>query len=203
MPLIDEPLKAELRALYRAADRHYHDLSHIEALLRLADEHRADLADREAVEAAIWFHDAVYDSRRKDNEARSAAMAAERLGGHVEPARLRDITRMIEATAGHEVPTSDRFSAIRDAALFLDMDLAILGASPADFDSYEAAVRREYGWVADEDWRAGRGAVLRTFLSRRHIFHTEIFRSAFEAAARENLKRSLARLDPEQPSAPD
>lgn len=194
MTLIDAPLKAELGALYGAADRHYHGLAHIQELLRLAAQFRYELADPDAVEAAIWFHDIVYDSRRADNEMRSAALAGERLASLVEPKRLRHIAGMIEATAGHALPDFDDPAALRDAALFLDMDLSILGASDHVFDAYEAAVRCEYDWVSEADWRTGRRSVLQQFLSREHIFHTDIFRAAYEAKARENLSRSLARL---------
>ncbi|RVD62485.1 hypothetical protein EN750_21345, partial [Mesorhizobium sp. M7A.F.Ca.ET.027.03.2.1] len=72
-PLIDDALKSELLALYRAPGRHYHNLSHIEAMLALAGDCRELLGDPQAIEAAIWFHDAVYDSKAKDNEAQSAA----------------------------------------------------------------------------------------------------------------------------------
>lgn len=194
MSLIDAAARAELTTLYRAADRHYHGLRHIEALLSLLKEYRAQFADPDAVEAAIWFHDAIYDSRAKDNEAQSAVLAADRLKGRVDAARLVRIVRMIEATATHEVPSFEDAAAKADAALLLDMDLSILGA-PADiFDAYEDAVRREYGWVSDADWRAGRGAVLRNFLARARIFHTDIFVTRFEAQARSNMERSLARL---------
>lgn len=193
-PLLDATLKAELAALYRAPDRHYHGLSHIEALLSLAAEYRPALADPEAVEAAIWFHDAVYDSRAKDNEALSAALARERLAGRTDTARLARVTAMIEATATHEVPAFDDPLAVRDAALFLDMDLSILGAASDVFDAYEHAVRREYGWVEEPAWKAGRGAVLNNFLARPHIFHTPEFRQRFEATARENMARSMERL---------
>ena len=194
-PLIGEKLKRSLRALHRAKDRHYHGIAHVEALLALAREHRSALSDPEAVAAAIWFHDAVYDSRAKDNEARSAALAREKLGAHVESRRLARIAAMIEATATHEVPDFADAGARRDAALFLDMDLAILGAPPAAFDAYEQAVRREYGWVEEPAWRAGRAAVLKTFLARPHVFHTEEFRSRFERQARQNMARSLAALE--------
>ncbi|RWQ36992.1 MAG: hypothetical protein EOS21_23090 [Mesorhizobium sp.] len=194
-PLIDAPLKRELSALYRAEGRHYHSLAHIEAMLALAGHYRASLHDPEAVEAAIWFHDAIYDSRAKDNEAKSAALAEKKLSGRTDAQRLGRITAMIIATATHELPHFGDENAVRDAALFLDMDLAILGATPNAFDAYEQAVRREYGWVEEPMWRAGRSAVLKSFLARPHIFHTEEFRQRFEPQARQNMARSLKALE--------
>ena len=193
-PLIDEPLKQELSALYRAQDRHYHNLAHIEAMLALAGDYRGSLGDPEAVEAAIWFHDAIYDSKAKDNEAQSAALAEKRLAGRADPSRLNRISAMIVATATHQAPPFDDATSTRDASLFLDMDLSILGAAPDAFDAYERAVRREYAWVEEPMWRAGRSAVLKSFLARPHIFHTEEFRQRFEPQARENMTRSLAAL---------
>lgn len=193
-PLIDQDIKAELEALYGASDRHYHGLAHIAALLDLLLQHRTAFSDPQAVEAAIWFHDAIYDSRAKDNEARSAALAADRLKDRTEPTRLSRIVAMIEATATHDVPAFEDAALASDAALFLDMDLSILGAEPQKFDAYEQAVRLEYGWVADADWRAGRAGVLRKFLARPRIFHSGIFYERFETQARANLERSLEKL---------
>ncbi|MBB6407432.1 HD domain-containing protein [Mesorhizobium sangaii] len=213
-PLIDEPLKRELSALYAAQDRHYHNLAHIEAMLALAGDYRVLLGDPEAVEAAIWFHDAIYDSKAKDNEAQSAALAEQKLAGRAETARLDRISAMIVATATHQLPSFDDATAVRDvlpsfddatavrdAGLFLDMDLSILGAQPDAFDAYERAVRREYHWVEEPMWRAGRSAVLKNFLARPHIFHTEAFRQRFEPQARLNMARSLEALTPPPPSA--
>lgn len=199
MPLVDEELRRDLTARYSGEDRHYHGLGHIEALLDLAREYRALLADPEAVEAAIWFHDAVYDSKAKDNEAQSADLARQKLTGRVEGGRLERIAAMIEATATHALPGLAEEAAQRDAALFLDMDLSVLGASPDAFDAYERGVREEYEWVPEPAWTAGRGAVLRNFLVRPAIFHTQEFRDRFEAQARENMERSLARLMPAPP----
>jgi predicted metal-dependent HD superfamily phosphohydrolase len=196
--LIDEALKSELAALYSAEDRHYHGLAHIEAMLALATEYRHLLDDPQAVEAAIWFHDAIYDSRAKDNEAKSAELAEKRLSGRVDPHRLARIAAMINATATHQLPPLRDSDAVNDAALLLDMDLAILGAEPAVFDAYEKAVRLEYGWVEEPMWRAGRASVLQNFLARPHIFYTQSFRDRFEARARKNLERSLASLQPDK-----
>jgi len=193
-PLIDEPLKQELSGLYRAEDRHYHNLSHIKAMLALAGDYRASLHDPEAVEAAIWFHDAIYDSKAKDNEAQSAALAEKKLAGRTDAERLGRVSAMILATSTHQLPSFDDAAALRDASLFLDMDLSILGAAPAAFDAYERAVRREYAWVEEPMWRAGRGTVLKTFLARTNIFHTDEFRRRFEPQARQNIARSIAAL---------
>lgn len=196
-PLIDDLLKRELCALYEVEDRHYHNLAHIEAMLALAAEYRGSLHDPGAVEAAIWFHDAIYDSRAKDNETQSAALAEKKLTSRTDPERLGRIAAMIVATATHELPRPQSLAGenfVHDAALFLDMDLAILGATPDAFDAYEQAVRREYGWVEEPMWRAGRGAVLKNFLARPHIFHTEEFRRRFEPQARQNMARSLEAL---------
>lgn len=193
-PLIDDDLKNELSVLYKGGDRHYHNLAHIEAMLALARDYRTLLDDREAVEAAIWFHDAVYDSRAKDNEAQSAALAEQKLAGRIDAGRLSRVSAMILATATHQLPLFDDVAATRDASLFLDMDLSILGAAPDAFDAYERAVRREYGWVEEPMWRAGRGAVLKSFLARPHIFHTQELRQRFEPQARLNMARSLQAL---------
>jgi predicted metal-dependent HD superfamily phosphohydrolase len=194
MSLVTEPLRAELTRAYKAPDRHYHGLAHIEALLALAQEEVASIADRDAVEAAIWFHDAIYNTRRTDNEERSAQLARTRLAGAADAERVDRIAAMIRATAGHAVPAFADGSAARDCALFLDMDLAILGAAPADFAAYEAAVRREYGWVAEPQWTAGRRAVLTSFLARPAIYATAEFHARYEATARRNIAVALARL---------
>jgi predicted metal-dependent HD superfamily phosphohydrolase len=194
-PLIDDALKQELSELYSAAERHYHGMAHIEALLALAQQYRSALADPEAVETAIWFHDVIYDSRAKDNEAQSAALARQKLGRRIDARRLDRIATMIEATATHQLPKFTNADATRDAALFLDMDLSVLGAPQNVFTAYERAVRQEYSWVPEPAWIAGRSAVLKSFLARAHIFHTQEFRSRFEPQARENMERSLAALE--------
>lgn len=179
---------------YKAPDRHYHNLAHIEAMLDLMRWHGGALSDPASVEAAIWFHDAVYDTRRHDNEERSAELAAERLAGVLSPDRIERIASMIRATAGHVVPEGLDDAARRDCALFLDMDLAILGSTPDEFAVYEDAVRREYGWVPEALWIEGRRKVLQAFLARSTIYASPPFRARHEAAARENLTRSLERL---------
>ena len=195
MSLISDPVRAELIHAYAASDRHYHGLRHIEALLKLAENHADAIADHEAVEAAIWFHDAIYDTRRKDNEEKSAELATARLAGTAATDRVARIAAMIRATADHAVPALGDPGAVQDCALFLDMDLAILGSPMAEFEEYEQAVRREYDWVTEPLWIAGRRAVLANFLARPAIYATSQFQASHEAAARRNIARAIAHLD--------
>ncbi len=62
------------------------------------------------------------------------------------------------------------------------------------FAAYDRAIREEYHWVAEADYRAGRARILERFLSRPAIYHTAYFREQFEAQARLNLERTVAAL---------
>ncbi|MEO3997520.1 hypothetical protein [Mesorhizobium sp. CAU 1732] len=191
---LDDDMRTRLAALYGAADRHYHGMSHIEDLLALAHEHADLVDDADALEAAIWFHDAILDTRRNDNETLSARLAGEWLAGRATAQRVDAVMAMIEATATHVIPDRASPSVRNDISAFLDMDLSILGASPERFDDYEAAVRKEYDWVEDDAWRQGRAQVLQRFLGRPVIYSTPRFRGLLEEAARANIARSLSKL---------
>ena len=56
---------------YGEPHRHYHTLTHIVKMLNALREFGKDLQHHEEVELAIWFHDAVYDPQRTDNEEAS------------------------------------------------------------------------------------------------------------------------------------
>src|SRR5947208_14082100 len=94
-------LRDELVRTYAAAERHYHNLTHIEAMLGLMRSYEHALSDPAAVEAAIWFHDAIYDTHRHDNEERSAQLATDRLKELLSPDVLNLVAGLIRATAAH------------------------------------------------------------------------------------------------------
>jgi predicted metal-dependent HD superfamily phosphohydrolase len=189
---------ADLDRRHREPGRFYHTWEHVADCLAGLDA-VPGLCDRpEAVELALWFHDAVYDPRAADNEARSAELlleAAERLGIGADLAE--GSAGLVLATAHLARPGGAHWQgslADRDAAAIRDIDLAILGAPPARFDAYEAAVRREYGFLSDSEWRAGRSRVLRAFLDRPRIYLTGTFHDRLERQARANLAAGLERL---------
>jgi predicted metal-dependent HD superfamily phosphohydrolase len=194
MSLILPTIRTELVKAYSTSDRHYHDLRHIEAMLDLMRDRVALLADQASVEAAIWFHDAIYDTHRDDNEQRSADLARERLSAVATKQQLDRIVVMIRASANHVVPSDLDGCAASDCALFLDMDLAILASAPREFAAYEQAVRREYVWVPEAMWIAGRRRVLETFMTRTNIYSSPQYRLTHETAARRNLAQALSAL---------
>ena len=182
-------LRDELIACYAEPQRRYHTLQHLGECIAAFDPVVALAAHPGEVEAALWFHDAVYYVHAHDNEARSAAWAEGVLvdaGVAIEAARR--VHALVMATRHDALPAS------ADARLVVDIDLGILGAAPARFDEYEVQVREEYAWVADDVFRERRRALLLRLLARPSLYGTEHFRDRLEQPARDNLRRSVDRL---------
>lgn len=200
---LDPPpaLFGELTERYGEPHRAYHTMAHLGECLNHLDEaaHGAgdsvpDPGDASAlIEMALWFHDAIYDTKRSDNEEKSADWAHDALiEAGASAAVAGEVRDLVLATKHDAVPEG---LADADAAILLvDIDLSILGAPQARFDEYEDQIRREYAWVPEEDFRAGRTPILQSFLARPRIFQTPHFNTMLESRARENMERSLARL---------
>jgi predicted metal-dependent HD superfamily phosphohydrolase len=189
--IVPADIFAELQARYAEPHRAYHDWTHIEHMLELAEEVRSEISDWDAFTAAILFHDAIYDPRSSDNERRSADLMITQMTGKLSPDALRRIEALIMATAGHVLPEGDD-DLRKDAALFLDIDLSILGASPEKFAVYDTAIRTEYRHVPEDAYRQGRRAVLKTFLDRDRLYLTDVFSARFDTQARINLAAAIA-----------
>lgn len=195
-PLLPDTVRREtvfrqLCAAYTAPTRHYHTLQHIDNLLnRLAS---VELGDAVVVQLAVWFHDAVYNALRSDNETKSAAQALAFLGETtLEPARKQRVAFLIERTADHTQPQPPDDA---DLLLFLDADLSVLGASEAEYWAYAQQVRQEYRLVPDLLYRPGRRKVLARMLAAPVLFRTPAMWAELDAAARRNLAAEIAAWD--------
>ena len=189
-PVDAYPVFDRLVAAHTEPLRFYHTLEHLNEMFKVAGKLADAATAPAAVQLAIWFHDAVYDPRATDNEERSAALAVELLKPlGVPDATLGHVAAMIRATAHSVVGEADA-----DTAVLLDADLAILSAEERRYARYAADVRREYAWVDDAAYRAGRTKVLEGFLARPRIYRTERMHAAAEEAARANLRAEIARL---------
>jgi len=178
--------REELVAAYTAPSRHYHNLAHIEDCLdALTHVDNLSSREREILSEAIWWHDIVYDATRADNEELSARLAEQ----HVRADLRGEVGRLIRLTKTHDVQPDDRLGAI-----LISIDLSILGAAPARYDAYAAAIRQEFIHVPEADYRAGRAKVLGQFAARPVIFPDTAFAARYDRQARENLARELASL---------
>ncbi len=183
---------AKLRELYAEPHRAYHTWEHIEALM--AHFARLDWSAPQAVEIAVYYHDAIYQPLSATNEADSADLMMADLTGKVDDPTLAHANALIIATAGHQVPDGAAPGLAQDCALFLDMDLSILGASATDFDRYDQAVRQEFIAIPDEIFLPRRRDIMAGFLDRPRLFLTDMFHDSHDAPARENLQRLVDRL---------
>jgi predicted metal-dependent HD superfamily phosphohydrolase len=180
----------EVIARHREPHRRYHGVRHVTWVVRHVRELAAETPtdDLDAVVAAAFFHDAVYEPRATDNEEQSAQLAERALAdlGWGEGRRLR-VGELVRATATHQAVDAD-------TALLLDADLAVLGSEPAAYQAYVTGVRAEYGHVDADGWRMGRGQVLRDLLDRDPLYATEPARRRWSARAAANMTAELASL---------
>ncbi len=176
---------------YTQKSRHYHNLSHIYTMILLAETSKNDIIDYDALRFAIWYHDIIYKSNKKNNEAKSAEFAKNQLQAtSFEPKRIAIVEKLIISTQTHEIILNDNL----DNAYLLDMDLAILGTDWEAYQVYIKNIRKEYAIYPDFLYNKGRKKVMRHFLERKRIYFTDYFFKRFEVLARENVEREISEL---------
>ncbi|CAH0299201.1 HD domain-containing protein [Pseudomonas brassicacearum] len=175
---------------YGEPHRAYHNLQHLKECLQVRRVVNAACQAPAEIDLALWFHDAIYDPLRSDNELRSAQW----LDDVARDSGLGDETRrrlydLVMVTRHDGAPKS------ADEAVLVDTDLAILGASFERFEEYDQQIRREYQFVPLPVYRQKRRQVIEGFLERGRIYTTAAYFEAFEQQARANLARAIERLD--------
>jgi predicted metal-dependent HD superfamily phosphohydrolase len=184
---LTEELREDLLARWSETHRRHHNVAHLHEMLDaiglLAD---AGIEfNREAVDLAAWFHDAIYEIGRDDNEDRSAELARELL----ESSPVRDeVARLVLVTKTHKVTDDDV-----NGAVLSDADLSVLGSEPLRYQAYAAAVREEYADVPDDVFKPARAQVLSSLLEG-SLFHTAAGRQRWEASARRNIAEEIVAL---------
>ena len=180
----------DLLARWTEPHRHYHTVDHLQAVLAVVNDNTEACADPMAVTLGAWFHDAVYDPTRVDNEEASALLAESVLPElRVTMAQVSEIARLVRLTATHDPLPGDR-----NGGLLMDADLAILAAPPDTYRAYTVAIRREYGHLDDATFAGGRAGVLANLLALPRLFHTTALRDRWEDVARYNVSTELASI---------
>ena len=185
-PVPDDALFAELQARYREPHRAYHTLQHLDECLDSLARERSHAQRPAEIALALWFHDAIYDVNRHDNEERSADWARQALLAAGAPADAAERVRALVMATRHEAQPQQA-----DAQLLVDLDLSILGAPAPRFAEYERQIRIEYAHVPPDVFEPRRRRILGAFLAREPLYLTPSIRAQREAQARLNLRQAI------------
>lgn len=189
-----------IHAGYQHPPRHYHTFDHVVEVTRWYHHVAQEMGWKQPCEVflAVLFHDIVYQVGAPDNEQQSARRAAECVrtylpgpgpGAGIDTAQ---VVKLIELTARHGKLGPGDVS--EDEALFLDCDMAVLGAAPEVYDRYEHDVAAEYLQVyAPAMYSLGRKRFLEGLAARERIYLSPFFHALLDEAARANIQRALER----------
>ena len=177
----------ELGRRWTEPHRRHHTIDHLREVLDSLNALAADgfAFDHEVVRRAAWFHDAIYDVHRDDNEERSAELARQMIAGAIG----ERVAQLVLVTKAHHPDPEDH-----DAAALCDADLSILGSSQDRYRKYADDIRQEYEHVPEPTYRSTRAAVLIDLLRNPCLYTSTQGQDRWEATARANVGAEVARL---------
>lgn len=180
---------AQLQASYSEPWRHYHTFRHIAHCLREFDLAASSIADAEALEVALWFHDAVYIPGNRDNERKSADYFSQISQGRL-PADIEvQVRQLILITEHVDSPTTQA------ECYMVDIDLSPFGIPWEQCLEDSKRVRKELMMVADAEYFQTNLKFLQSLVDRPHLYRTPYFQGRYEQSARYNIGRLMERID--------
>lgn len=178
----------QLAQLYAEPHRHYHTLGHIRHCLNEFDRASALMDHPDAVELALWFHDAIYVSGAKDNERRSADLFRKYSSSLADAIFQQRIDDLIMVTTHSGLPRQ------HDEQFIVDIDLSSFGLPWEAFMRDGLRIRAEFVHLEDHAYYPGHLHFLQGLYNRPSFFFTDCFRQRYEYTARENIRRLIADL---------
>ena len=137
----------------------------------LCDEVAPLLVDRDAVELALWFHDAVYDTGASTNELRSAELFLTVSAGASFLFRHRVCDHILATRHSTTVRDPDR-------RFLVDIDLSGFGAPWEEFMRNGDLLREESSGQTDVKYHYGQVAFLSRLQQRRSLLRDRVFSRA-------------------------
>lgn len=179
----------KLKFSYKEKHRYYHNINHINATLKYLNQARHLAHDYNALETALWFHDAIYKVFSSNNELNSANWASDFLKlNDAEAALVEKVHGLIMVTIHNAAPFEN------DESLMVDIDLSILGCPSDVYKEFEVNVRKEYKLIPYFIYKKKRQEILKEFLARERIYTHEFFYEKLERQARVNLINAIDKL---------
>ena len=185
----EEQLFQDIINQYSAQNRYYHNLTHLEQILDSIDELKSYTKNYLAIQFAAWYHDYYYDTKKTDNEERSAMHAVSILKKfQVEPDFILQVEHLIMATKNHKATNGSP-----DEMIIIDSDLANMGSEAEVYDHNVQEIRKEFSWVDGEYYKKKRIEFLKNLLNRHRIYLTDIMYQRLEKNARMNINEEIQR----------
>lgn len=182
----------DLQRLYDEPRRHYHNGEHIDFVLARLDEVHSHLQNPDAVELALWFHDAIYQIGAADNERASADLFMREAAGQLAQPLTDRVESLIMATrhmAGR--PPHDDI----DACYIVDIDLASFGLPWDRFKADGAKLRLEMEPKSEDEFNAGVLCLINHLMGGSKDFYlTEYAREHWQPQALANIERLSAEI---------
>ncbi|MCP4769498.1 MAG: hypothetical protein GY875_24985 [Gammaproteobacteria bacterium] len=179
-----DAIHQRLLCAYQEPHRHYHSLAHIEHCLGMFELCESLSAVPDALEIAIWMHDAILEPGRRDNEALSAELYLQlSADAHSDDIR-RLVSRLIMATLHDGNSLEDA-----DSIYMVDIDLSSFGLSWDGFLRDSQNIRAESPHLSDTDYQLNQTGFQRMLLARPRFFLSDFFYERYEQQARNNLAR--------------
>lgn len=191
-----DPLPPYRRLIYEYGDpeRIHHGMDHPLSMIREQTPYTRKMKDPVAVKAVDFLHDVKNETRSQTNVTDSAKITEEIFTEAKLPSsRVEDIKEGVLDTDHERTPHN------KDCMYAVDSDLAIFGQPRPVFIGYEKAIRGEYFWVPEKDYREVRARILEGFYKREPLFHTPEFRDKYEDIAKRNLAFSIKYLRSDKP----
>lgn len=178
----------QIGQLYSEPHRHYHTRTHILKCLGFFDKIRPKLVKADAVELALWYHDAIYEVGARDNEAKSAQLFQQHAEDFLANDLIDRVSRLILSTTHTSSPVDS------DSAYLQDIDLSSFGDSWENFVADGDKLRHESADLSDEQYQKGKIAFFKMLIKRDRIYFTDYFYQAFEDIARTNIQRVMDQI---------
>lgn len=170
---------------YAEPGRCYHTWAHVVHCLLEFDRAAAQIENPDAVELALWFHDAVFVPGARNNEQQSADLFCKWGTTALSPTFINQVRGLILVTTHRQPPLPG------DQSYVVDIDLSSFGIEWAEFIQDTLRVRKERPEIPDDIYYPAHAKFLQMLLDRPSIFHTDFFHDLYEESARRNIQRLL------------
>ena len=134
--------------------RFYHNINHLLSIIKAIEKNvwfkELQVKEKHILLIAAFFHDAIYEVKRKDNEDQSIKLFKLCLKPNTPKELVDSVIRLIETTKHRKRPI-DKLERI-----FWDADNAGFIGSYYNFEKIDNLLKKEYSFLSKEQWTKGR-----------------------------------------------